>query len=47
MSKTTRTNIVSKEEQNKPGPGVYNNKHKTIGTDSQKVTFRGRPKDLS
>ena len=39
MGSSSRTNLVSKDEQNKPGPGNYDNRHKSFGSDAKSFTF--------
>jgi hypothetical protein len=42
FSKSTRTDLVSKEEKIKPGPGQYD-QVKEFGKDSYAASIRGRP----
>ena len=39
ISKSERSDLVSKEAKNIRGPGVYDSPHKAIGTDSKSVSY--------
>ena len=43
-SATTRSQLVSKEHQNLPGPGNYN-QSRAFGSDAQSFQIRGKPSD--
>ncbi|CDW79521.1 UNKNOWN [Stylonychia lemnae] len=45
MPRTERSQMVSKEEIQKPGPGQYQST-KNFGDDAKSVQIRGRPKDI-
>ena len=44
-SASKRTDIVSRELADKPGPGSYERHDATFGANSQKVSIRGKPKE--
>ena len=43
MSKTQRTDFVSKNISELPGPGNYDDSSKTFGKDARNVTILSRP----
>ena len=45
MGSSKRENFLSKTQASNPGPGSYTNNIKAFGTDTQKVSMRGKPKD--
>jgi hypothetical protein len=46
QGKSKRTEFVSRMQAEMPGPGNYDNDHKTFGKDAPKVSLYGKPREL-